>query len=906
MRSVAALMSVVLCASFASAATLEIVNNQPFPIKMPWRLHDGGVVMIDVAASGRQSTNLAQTPLHAAIIIAEPKGDGVHLACNGRDIGDLAWSIVLEHLDKKPTDKEAAGTTHDYAKEFAPLTLKFEQSDKQPLFTTWTAKTQSGGIDLRIDLDVYNEGFIDVRATFINQSAPRDNVYCAVVMRWRQPTGSPRSVDYDNHISPLKDATPFRTGEGRHLFIQRGVDWINTSIAGGSVVMLNDFTPSFTVHRDATAKTPARWVGANTAQLGQEAVVRADAIYSITEIARPNIKMYESRLASNVLPGPDQPLAFTSRFIMSIRPVSDERADQLFIAYTGYNAEEKVDDSTARITFGVPHVKFGTAYFPYSTLGENFEKWHMPGQSQITYWPLSADTVKQWTLFADDIRRDLRIAKAMGFESIRLHHLEMIDVLDRKVQEEYLDFFFGELKHLGLTALLDVKLKPERVAELVKKYRRQIDGVEYDNEVLIFGIDDRDVETWKQVYAAVKEVAPDLPVHWTAHTNTGAFERLKKLDVPFDRLGEHAYMDSLEAIPSARDYALAVATEATKLQKPPLITEWNWRFLTRMTPEARAEVYPPIFENVLKTRCMPVMYQFQFQESLAMASRTLRGIRHYELLNLSRRPRPEAMKFIDLIHTYGDPAAPQDALRTTYQAVYFAQTTIEVPVSNTTDKTLTATVTAEGAPWLSVSPQNITIEPKQNAVVQLNTAMPADAQPGFYHVFVRFDAGENLVSYAWIEIRKPGEPKIDSPPADFSFNRDIGVVYGANATGWEVESAWLIYQTLEAATGRPVKIFQLNDLPPEARKSGAIIAVGTPKTNDLLGRLEGDSSIAVRKSNADHGDILSIAGKDEASLNASAIDFVLRYWKYAKDSGARRIPLVDTPIQKGADPNALP
>ena len=34
---------------------------------------------------------------------------------------------------------------------------------------------------------------------------------------------------------------------------------------------LNDFTPSFTYHRDATAKTPARWVGANTAQLAQEA-----------------------------------------------------------------------------------------------------------------------------------------------------------------------------------------------------------------------------------------------------------------------------------------------------------------------------------------------------------------------------------------------------------------------------------------------------------------------------------------------------------------------------------------------------------------------------------------------------------------------------------------------------------
>src|SRR5439155_27036044 len=132
---------------------------------------------------------------------------------------------------------------------------------------------------------------------------------------------------------------------------------------------------------------------------------------------------------------------------------------------------------------------------------------------------------------ADDIKRDLRIAKSMGFESIRLHHLEMIAALPTEVQDEYLDFSSGELKHLGLTALSDVKLPPQRIAELVKKYRPQLDGVEIDNEILIFGINDADVPYWKDVYKAVKDVAPDLPVHLTGHTNTGAFERLIKLGV---------------------------------------------------------------------------------------------------------------------------------------------------------------------------------------------------------------------------------------------------------------------------------------------------------------------------------------------------------------------------------------
>ncbi len=235
----------------------------------------------------------------------------------------------------------------------------------------------------------------------------------------------------------------------------------------------------------------------------------------------------------------------------------------------------------------------------------------------------------------------------------------MLDSLDKPTQDAFLDFYFGELKTLGLTALIDVKLKPEQTAALVKKYRDQIDGVEVDNELLIFGINDNEVAGWKETYKQVKAVAPDMPVHFTGQTNTGAFDRLTKLGVPFDRIGLHSYMDSLDSIPSSRDYALAFSDYGSEIGKPPVITEWNWRFLTRMTPEDRAKIYPPIFENVFAARSCPVFYQFQFNESLAMASHTLRGIRHYDLVALSRRPRPEAIHLVELIQKYGDPAAPR-------------------------------------------------------------------------------------------------------------------------------------------------------------------------------------------------------------------------------------------------------
>ena len=936
---------------------VEVTNNQPFPIAMPFKLHGGdgdeaATVMVDVEANGKQTLDLRTKPPGGdAKVSIEPVENGVRIKGGGRDLGTLSWDLLFEKIAKTPGDEEVDRTQRDYEKLFEALPMKFSSTGKSELFETWAAEAGEDGLKLRVELDVYPAGFLDVRATFTNESAPKTKVYAAVVTRWQQPKVASRTVNYNNVTSDLTSggATPFRKGGHvprlRHMMIQRGVDWLNTTFANGpSVAMLHDFAPSFTVHKKATAKTPAHWTGANSAHLGQEAVVAGDTLYSVTEIARPNIRMYRTRVEPNVLPGEDYPLPFTSRLVVSDAKLSDARVDELFVAYCGFVRQEQSGETT-KLTFGVPYTKFGTAYFPFSTLGENFEKYHMPGQSKETYWPLSADTVTQYKLFADDIKRDLRIAKTMGFESIRLHHLEEIERLPRDVQHEYLDFFMSELKHLGLTALLDVKLHPQRVADLVERYRAQVDGVEYDNEVLIFGINDDDVPVWKDVYRAVKAVAPDMPVWLTAHTNFGAFERLRRLGVPFDKVGQHAYMDSLDAIPSARSYSLAAANYASEIGKEPVITEWNWRFLTRMTPEARAEVYPPIFENVLKTRSMPLIYQFQFQESLAMAGRLLRGIRHYEQLNLSRRPRPEAIEMMDLIERYGNPNLPHQLIRSSRNNfVELDERTnagkVNISLNSQSDQNFTVKATVEAPEGVEASlagRQEFRMPPGQQRDIAINFKLPDGALPGFYHLFLRLEFGEGKVAYGWAQVRKHGPLKIEKEKAtyphdvtysngalDYDFNRDLAVVYAAgraDESRWDVESAWLIYQTLEAATGRPVGIYQLDDLPDDLRQSGNLIVVGSPADHELIKSVAGEIEPAgkawvtrVKPTDA-HGDWLIVGGgtgaatrptDDEPAISAAAIDLVLRYWVHAKDSGARRVPLVATPIEEGPDPKLLP
>ena len=122
-----------------------------------------------------------------------------------------------------------------------------------------------------------------------------------------------------------------------------------------------------------------------------------------------------------------------------------------------------------------------------------------------------------------------------------------------------------------------------------------------------------------------------------------------------------------------------------------------------------------------------------------------------------------------------------------------------------------------------------------------------------------------------------------------------------------MESAWLIYQTLESATGRPVKIFQQKDLPEDLKKTGNLIMVQMPNWNGSTQPTKDAKSWVTREpATRDHGDRLIINGNDEQSLSLAAEDFVLRYWQYAKDAGMRRIPLTDKPIDKGGDVGALP
>ena len=922
-KSAGLMLSTCFCgaALLHAGPTLTLRNNQPFPWRLPVRVRsvatndglwlagihqpaqklDNDLLFIaDIAASATQQISLNQATsidVRRGLFKVKVDNPGVRLIYSGKELGRLSWGIDMHPVT---TVKGETNAAQDFAADFKPLPMEFQKKVDGPVFDQWLATVTNAGLQLQIELLAYADGFLDINAHLTNVSAdPTVKTYAAVVCRWEQSEAPSQTLCYDNRVQELgaPGRSPFRSSRGSETYKHRGTDWVRAVFKEGTTVAwLNDFAPSFTVV-DNTTNNPLhqpRYAGANLSQLGQEIQTVPGRLYSITEIARPDSDKFWNRLTEAILPARGEGVSFSSRLLLNKEALSKTQTDQTFVAYAGYNAQQD-SPGGATISFGVPSVRFGTSYFPYSTLGENFDSLKLPGMDREAFWPLAADTVLQWRLFADDIRRDLRIAKAMGFQLIRLHHLELLAPIPKDTRREYLDFLFGELRQLHLRALLDVYASPEQLTELVSRYRDVIDCVELENEILIWGIPLDRPPQWNADYDAIKKIAPEVPISLAGYNNTGMFNRLEQLGVKFDRVDLHSYIDSLEAIPSGRGYALALGSFAKKIGKPPMISEWNWRGLIKMSEEERAKIYPPIIENALATRAIPDFYEFQFNETLAPNPRVGRGnlLRHYELLNLSRRPKLEAFEFMKLIERYSAPGDPVRIIENSHEAAEMDEqnpATLNISITNTSAVPVRLSASIETSGGLKaklLTNSQLTLPAGKGVSLPIFVSL-TNRIPGFYHVFVRLESAEGLLRYLWAEVRVHGAPRMDAgEDLKFDFSKPVTVAYAQKATVLEIETAFALGQTLESATGMPVPILSLEDVPKESLSH--LIFVGSVKDAPARGK-----------------DWLMVGGKNSREVEDAGMNLILRYWKFAKDSAARRVGLARKDLPRGGDAAKLP
>jgi hypothetical protein len=227
-------------------------------------------------------------------------------------------------------------------------------------------------------------------------------------------------------------------------------------------------------------------------------------------------------------------------------------------------------------------------------------------------------------------------------------------------------------------------------------------------------------------------------------------------------------------------------------------------------------------------------------------------------------------------------------------------------VTNLTGKTASVRLSTESYGGLEPrleGPATRTLAPGESVAGSIAIALPAGAEPGTYHHFLKVEY-DGKQAWGWGIAANAGSPNFGAPViaeqvvypqgADvvgkIDWTRPIAVAFGPEASVLEVEMAYLVGETLQAASGRPVRISSTADLAPATAARGTVILVGTAETNPMLGTVpggggEGKGIIYLR--DGSNGQQLILTGADKKAVDAAASEFVLRYWKNAKDSAIR-------------------
>lgn len=904
-----ALLMVIACAN--AAPTIAIRNNHDFaydgPMSFRTALPDGayksadgiaivknGVARAVVHAEGHSSVTLkpAKSAAFMGRLAAKPIPGGLALQSNGKEVGRIELGLAV--IPGK------AATYTQAVDGFKPLNLAFvKQSDG-----TYTGKATSGDYLVEVTLTPYTGGWTDAQAKITSTSDKSDPTYLALIRKVSMPGISGVKTDWNGAI--LK-GTEDPAITDRIATLSKGVDWCSWKSGGASWAAINQFSAGYTV-QDSKGK----WIPANHFYTWEKAAQKDGSIYLASEVAganpsQDNGKYMGVRAYSPPLKG--EPVILKWRLAMENTPKQDWEESQLYVT-AGYRRVTESKDS-AIVDLGVPYVEFGTSYFPYSTMTENFDYYRTTGLDREGWWPVSPKAWENWKAYQPQMETDLRIIKSMGFDLVRLHHLELIGTMDRQNCFAFLDFYMNTCRKLGMKVLFDTAGSPEWITSLVSRYKDVVKYVEIENEILIPGIPKGAPERWTAQYEAVKKASPATQAFLTGACNQGMFDRLHYLGVPFDRIGFHNYKHgaaSMESIPSVM---LGVANQATDYGKPAVLGEFNWKFLTALSPENRAKQMAQIYAGMLQPRAVPTVCQFHWQETMSVNPRlTRQGIRHYETINLDRTPKPEAIELMKLIKQYTRPDSPVRVLPVFICGCGSNGTPpddIPFDITNHTGRTVTVKLSTESFQGMTcefITPSTITLKPDQEYQGKLRPSIAGDALPGTYHYFIRAEYPGG-VSYGWGIYRKTGAPKFDAPVladlveypqgADIvdklNYEWPISVIFGKDCPIIEMEMAYQLRNTLQAATGQDVYLCNSDDVPADTLNSGQLILVGTPDKNPLIKQANlqlPDGKGLVQLYNAPSGmQWLILTGATEDQQQAAATDVVLRFWNNAKDSVSR-------------------
>ncbi|MDQ2667558.1 MAG: hypothetical protein M3Z05_16300 [Gemmatimonadota bacterium] len=815
---------------------------------------------------------------------------GLSLSWSAHPAGDVALGLVVR--------SGSTGTMESAINAFTPLPMHWASAPDGELH----ADVEQDGYVVHVSARPYGGGWLDVRTSIVSRTAPIGPAYVALVRRVIAPTLHDASTRFNGRVIPGGDSPLTWEGDFRYV---HGVDWTQWKTGTLSMLSVNGFTPTASVKHDTT------WGEGSSFYVRERAKQVGDTLYLVSELAGPNPdqpKKGYMAVLPYAAPGVGDTVALKWRLAIDQAPIPSWPESQLR-EFAGTRSSQRVG-STVHASIGVPYTQFGIAYFPYSTFVENFDFYRVPGVTSENFWATSPAMWKRWREFVPRMRTDMHIIRAMGFDVVRLHHLELLQTLPRAEALAFLDFYAKEAKSLDMKLMIDTEGPAEWVSTIVGRYKDQVIRVELENEVLIPGITPAEPARWKSLYAAAKAAAPGADVFFTGAGNNGMFNRLATLGVPFDRVGLHAYKHGPLWEEAWASHALGTAGFATELGKPMTLGEFNWKDLTLLSPEARPREWETIYRNVLATRSVQEIIQFQFQESIAFNT-TVAGTksRHYEPVGIDRKPKPEAFVAMKLMREFGRPDAPVTVMPVEVAPVRFANgaAVATFTVTNNTGKAQVLALNAEsfdGPTVRLLTPTTLHLAAGASSSGRVAVTLAPQSKPGAYHHFVgvRYSGGRSL---GWGVASLEGVPQFSdstvlgdrvtyaqgpSVVRSIAWARPLAVVFGDKADKLDVEQAFQLKNTLQSATGRDVRVSAEHDLPDSLARGGTVFLVGTAATSALVAETKtaaevGRGTIALYRN--DGREWVVLTGTDPKGSEAAVVELELRYWPNAKDATIR-------------------
>ncbi len=367
---------------------------------------------------------------------------------------------------------------------------------------------------------VQASGTLDTEVTVRTLTLRTAETYLAIAKIFPAKAGTGAVIRWKGEIValPAEGASPPRTVRSAHW--SRDVSWIALGAAGGGKLsqplLARNVYNLAREHRGILRN-------ANDFQVNELAVGTADGWALLSEIARDQTVMTNYIPVQFVPPAPGESVVMDFR-LLAPGAHTAQSIDQAFTAYAGHQGASLKQPGEVNLDFGVRGVQFGTSFFPNSTYGQNFEFWRSAGMIGGRLNP--KDLNRDWSrfkyayLFKEEMRRDLRIANAMGLDWIRIHHFDAPDFRTDYLQTEkgkwmldFLDFFVGAAREAGLGIFLDFALSPNDIAFVARTYGDVIRYYEIQNEVLINPGARLDYfDYWQEVRDRIEQERPGSPV----------------------------------------------------------------------------------------------------------------------------------------------------------------------------------------------------------------------------------------------------------------------------------------------------------------------------------------------------------------------------------------------------------